>query len=250
MLSYAGVYLGAPTAEVAAWVATNVSVEDCFTFAPRYGPGAGFGSDPPYRPEPPPGPVRVGRFFYPWGASRFATAHYVVDTPSLQEIRAYCYPDAGTIRAAPLVLDDGAGASVTTDLWMLPPRPLSRIADDPGLWLLTLVDERWYWWWRAATVAAAATWADLYTAIGTAIGVTIEAEAVDAAYLTPPASLTAYYPALPILLDAVAASVGQRVVRTFAGKIKTQSAAKARESWELQRDTFAERKIAGGGLEV
>lgn len=251
MISYAGVPLQVMPQDVALWVAVNVPVEDAFPFAPRY---QGDPSLPgiSYRPPLPPGPVRVGRFFYPWGASRFGVAYYVVDSDTLADIRDECYPDDTALEAQPLVLDSGDGLSIETDLWMLPPRPLAQVGEDPGLWLLTLVDERYWWWWKAATISAQTTWANLYSAIGTALGVSIDAAAVHADYLTPADwdQGAVYYPALPVFFDAVATAVGQRVVRQWDGTILTQSAAEARTSWEAEVETHAARLLAGGTLDI
>lgn len=249
MITYAGQYLASPTSEIAAWVGANIPPDEVFPFAPRYSPSLGLASVP-FRAHLPPGPVRVGRLHYPWGASRFAVGHFLVDSGTLGAIRAYCQNDSASYRAAPLVLDGGDGVSITTDLWMLPARPLAQINNEPGLWLLTLVDERYFWWLTAASVSAQSTWALLYAAIGTALGVTIEAETVASAYLTPPAELAGSYPALPLLLDAVATSVGHRIVRLWDGTIKAQSATTARASWLLQQQTYGTRLMAGGSLAI
>jgi len=249
MISYAGVPLGHPTPEIAAWVAQNVSTEDCFPFAPLNDQGLGL-EQLPYRPQTPPAPVRVGRLYWPWGASRFATAHYLCTDADLARVRAYCYPTADGMREAPLVIDTGNGQSVTATMWMLPPRPLAAVTPGHELWLLTLVDDRWRWWWRAASVAGQSTWAALYSAIGTALGVTITADAVPAAYLTPPPEMAASYAALPLLLDAVAMSVGQRVVRGFDGSVRAISPAAGRALWLAQAEAYAGRMLAGGEIQV
>lgn len=247
MISYAGVSLGMPTAEVAAWIGANITPEDCYQFGPRYLPGVGLDSVP-FRPLMPPGPTHVGRLHWPWSASRFATASYVVSTEDVDAIRAYCY-QANGLRGAPLVIaEEGGGLTIEGDMWMLPPRPLAQIGSDPGMWLLTLVDDRWRWWWVANSIAAQSTWADLYAAIGTALGVTINVDTVASAYLTPPSELAANYPALPLLLDAVASSVGQRITRDFDGTVKAVNATSARTLWQASAATYASRILAGGEL--
>lgn len=247
MISYAGVPLGVPTEEVAAWIGANITPEDCYQFGPRYQPGIGLDAIP-FRPLLPPGPTHIGRLHWPWGASRFATACYVVSTEDLATIRTYCYQASG-LRGAPLVIsEDGGGLFVEGDMWMLPPRPLAQIGNDPGMWLLPLVDDRWRWWWVASTITAQSTWAALYAAIGTALGITIEADTVAASYLTPPTELAASHSALPLLLDAVAFSVGQRITRDYDGTVKATNATSARTLWQASAATYASRILAGGEL--
>lgn len=249
MISYAGIPLNVATDEVAAWVSINIPVESVVEFAPRLSPGPGL-AGVPFAPPLPPGPVRVGRLHWPVGASRFAVGHYVVSTPRLDAIRNAVYPSATGYVAGDLVLDGGNGPKVTAPMWLLPPRPLAQVGDAPGMWLLTLVDERYFWWRKATSVAAQATWEDLYAAVGTALGVTITVDTIPAAYLAPPADLAGRYAALPVLLDGIAASVGQRIVRHFAGYVTAQNAGSARTSWLASRTTHAARVLAGGTVQV
>jgi hypothetical protein len=98
--------------------------------------------------------------------------------------------------------------------------------------LLTLVDERFYWWFKSAEIevtGGTTTWAELYAAIGTALGITITADEVPAAYLKPPTALTSRHDALPVLLDAVASSVGQRVVRRLDGSVLALNSTSSRQ---------------------
>jgi len=247
MISYAGVPLGVATPEVAAWVAGNIDPQDCYCFGPRYTPGVGLESMP-MSPHLPPGPVHVGRLHWPWGASRFATASYVVSTPDLDAIRAQCYRTSGLTGAALKIEEGDGGITVEADMWMLPPRPLAQIGSDPGLWLMSLVDDRWRWWWVASTIGEESTWADLYDTIGTALGVTITPDTVSDDYLTPPTDLAVNYPALPVLLDAVAGSVGQRITRGFDGTVRAIGHGTARTQWQAAAALYAGRLLAGGEL--
>lgn len=247
MISYAGVPLGVASPEVALWVASNIDPQECYQFGPRYLPGIGLDAMP-MLPMLPPGPVQVGRLHWPQGASRFATASYVLSTEDLAAIRSQVYEGSGLVGAPLVISEDGGGLQVEADMWMLPPRPLAQIGSESGLWLLSLADDRWRWWWVASTIGTESTWADLYDAIGTALGVTITADAVASAYLNPPSDLSANYPALPILLDAVATSVGQRVTRAFDGTVRAINAATARSQWQASAATYAARLLAGGEL--
>lgn len=249
MMSFAGVDLCASTPEVDAWIATNLPTDDVLEFPGRYLPGVGL-DGVPFRPAWRAScPVVPGRLFWPWGASRFAYGHFLTTSgDDLDAIRAVVYPTTTTVTTGDLVLDGDDGVSVTAPMWMLPPRPLGQVGSETGLWLLTLVDHRYYWWQGASNITAQSTWANLYSAIGTALGITITPATVDTDYLTPPADLLGRYVALPLLLDGVAACVGQRVVRAFDGAVTTQNAGTARTAWEASRSTYSTRILAGGTI--
>lgn len=249
MISYAGVPLRTATTEVALWVEQNISLADVIEFAPRYTPGAGLESVP-FVPHRPAGPVRLGRLTWPVGAQRFAIGHYLCTSADLDRIRNVVYSNGLGYQAGELILDSGDGAKVETDLWMLPPRPLGGVGDPPELWLLTLVDDRYWWWFRGASIGAQSSWTNLYLAIGQGIGTTITVETIPAAYLAPPDDLLSRYRALPVLLDGVASSLGQRIVRSFDGTVTAQNPTSARTSWEAEQTTYAARRMAGGGMRL
>ena len=249
MISYAGTVLRQATEEVATWIATNIPPEEVFEFAPCYSAGPGL-ENVPFTPPRLPGPVRVGKLHWPWGAQRFAVGHYLTTSTDLVAIRNAVYPSGTGYQPAALVLDGANGLAVTTPLWMLPPRPLAQVGGDPGMWLLTLVDDRFFWRFRAADVTAQSTWTGLYAAVGTALGVDIVVDDVPSAYLTPPADMMSAYHNLPAFLDGIALSVGQRIVRAFDGTVVAQNVTSARTSWQAQRETYRGRVLAGGELNL
>src|SRR5438094_513163 len=93
-----------------------------------------------------PRPVEINTLFWPVGAREFARAHCVVNDDQLTRIRQAVQQSGGaTLVKATLEMDD-ATSKITTDLWMLPAWPLQQVGDGANLWLLNLVDDR-YWWW-------------------------------------------------------------------------------------------------------
>ena len=177
-----------------------------------------------YRPRQ---PNRIGVLSWPRGAARFAYGHFLADHEGVATIRAAIASNY-TAYDADFEIHDGI-REVKTKLFCLPPRPLDRVsrANGSALYLLTLVDDRYRWWWKTAniTVTAGTTiWEDLYSQIGTALGVTITASAISADYLLPDAILANKYRSLPVLLDAVAACVGHRIVRKLDGTVHAMSA--------------------------
>lgn len=162
-------------------------------------------------------PFRLNSLVWPSGASRWAYLHALVTTARLRQILdAVATAQAGS---RDLTLDDGK-RSLTTTMYLLPPRPLFQVPGAGQLHLLTLADDRWRWWWQEGTVTidqGHTTWAELYEAIGLALGITIEADTVAEEYGHPPVELVGRYECLPVLLDAVAYSAGQRLVRQPGG---------------------------------
>lgn len=249
-ITYAGVNLDPPTAEEADFIASTIPPWDiyCPLADAKSWPGKNRTAWPfaAWCPLP---PVRPGRLHWPWGASRFAFANFLADDTQLAAIRAKVYGAGGTTYTSQtLILDDSrTGKKISPKLYMLPPRPLAQIAGKNGLYLLPLVDPRYFWWEVAASVVVTAgttTWAGLISSIATALGVTITADSISANYLKPPADLTARYEYLPLLLDAVLACIGHRFVAKLDGTFVTQAPLTAKTSQDNQTATYTK---AGGG---
>ena len=251
MISYAGVPLVSDIdPKLVSWIDAHLHASAVFADVPPCPPLRALPTAGPRRPLPG-GRVEVNRLRWPWSATRFAHAVYVVTDSQLSRIRTEVYAGSTNYRARPLVLADGVGRTVTTDLFLLPPRPLSQCPGAAGLWLLPLVDDRWNWWWRAATVSVTGgttTWATLFAAYATALGITITAESVPSAYLKPSSALGGAYQPLPVLLDAAATSVGMRVVRTLAGAVKLMTPSTALATRTANRLATTAKLTAGGQL--
>lgn len=251
-VSYAGVSLPAADATLVGRVLADMDPRDIYSEAspcpwPPRGPARWPGLFPAARPFP---PVRLNHLHWPYGASRWAVAHLLATGAQLASIRTAVYGARGiSYTAQPLVLDDGrSGHRLTTSLWMLPPRPLAQITGSNGLSLLTLVDDRYRWWEVSADVSIVAgttTWAVLLASIASALGITLTVDSIAAAYLKPPSDLVDHYQFLPLLLDAVCACVGQRLVRSLAGVCTTQNALTAKASQDAQAGLWP--KGPGGG---
>jgi hypothetical protein len=147
------------------------------------------------------------------------------------------------------------------------------IAASPALplFLLPLCDERQRWWDCAPTpisftpyapypapypqagtsidvVEGVTTWTDLYTAIAAALGITLTVDPVNDAYLFPGNGLTSHYQYLPLLLDLVASSCGQRIVRNLDGTFNAYNASTAQSLMIANANQF--RKYSGGALDL
>lgn len=178
-------------------------------------------------------PPRLNCLYWPSGASRWARGWFLCDGKSKDDIVALCHPQGETVAQ---VLKFGQEAepgstayynAQSVDLFLLPPRPISGTLPPAGtqtdaekketLWLLPLVDRRYFFQFISSGLlepTAAGTWADLFEDLETALGMGLTAETVNAAYLTPDkVEFTRRYSSCAVLLDAAAASVGQRIVK-------------------------------------
>ena len=173
---------------------------------------------------------RIGSLHWPADASRFAVGHYAASEQQLALIRTYLSVP-GNNGVGDLVINDGQNIVTAKNMAMLPARPLYRAitptqssASPSGLYLLTLVDQRFALWFNYSLGLTGSTWADLYTAIADALGITIGGDAVNSNYGTPPSDLTAPSTSLPLLLDSIAWLCGQRIVCQLDGTVEALNA--------------------------
>ena len=284
--TYAGVTLTKATPEINALVERYVSLRDILQF-----PAAGFlytlRTYMPY-PDQMDRPIKLESLWWPQGATRWATGHFLATEKQLAAIRAalrYDSPDF-VLNPAELILEDGT-ATLATDLWMLPPRPLFQpplnplqsatnstmpltkwllpityndfpqdfigtSTEPPGeqLYLITLVDDRFFWWQKTSQIAinvGVTTWDDLLQQIENTIGDTLVRDAIAAAYGKPTNSFVPFQRFAPLILDQAAFAIGQRVVRSLDGAVALQNATTAITS---QNDQLAAGlcPVMGGGL--
>lgn len=175
---------------------------------------------------------QVGVLSWPTGAVRPAWFHFACKQATLDAIRAAV---SDPVTPQDLTLFDGRpGKTVTAKLYMLPPRPVAQFAIPwPGraddLWLVTLTDVRFFFQWRRSNVVSRpSSWASLYANLAADLGVTLTPEAVHSAYGVPSRKWIGYDRPAAAVLDAVAETVGQRVVANLDGTFKTVSATTAK----------------------
>lgn len=213
-ISYAGVdlILGA-TPEVDDWVSTHIRPEDLYeeTF--------NLGTRLPWLWYNWPPKVRVGEVVWPNDASRWGYAHFYAGQTEVDAILAITSGEGFQNLVINANLAVGP-ASVTFSMTMLPPRPLSRFADIDGqvepLYLLTFVDYRFLWWQNhvenPSIVEGTTTWANLFTALETALSLSFTQDAVDADYGFPSPLVYTQGTPVPVLFDLWAYWTGRRVV--------------------------------------
>jgi hypothetical protein len=232
MYSFANVGLGDPNesvgVDIAGWVAANIQPHQLFPLAYHSWPGE-LGNGPILNQSPEePRAVTINSLTWPRGASRFARGYFVATSQQLAAIRKVTSIN-GVLASGGFIFADGTN-QIATKMWMLPSIPLSKAAPGMNLHLLVLVDDRYWWWGQSIDLAVnvgTTTWANLYSSIGTALNTTILADPVATAYGKPTADYDTGGRPVPMILDAIAFSCGQKITRSLGGVVNAQNVASA-----------------------
>lgn len=237
---------------------------DDFVSPPTY-PGRNLGAIARTKksPDSPRPTVKAGEFFYPLGAARWSVFRMFATSTLTKAMVASCYTGGSSARPLvmsnlPILPDDPSASnySITTPMYMLPPRCLGETGGGlDGLYLITLVDERWYWQWKQVTLGNLltkdTTWAELVSAIGTALGVSISGGSADPAYFQPEqdSQLWSNSENAAVLLDSVAANIGKVVVRALDGSYALLTNTESENIQDSNRGSAtAVQRLAGGDM--
>lgn len=232
-ISLGGYDLLVPTPELSAWLERHLPTSDLEIFTKPISTGARADSVsttpvrvnlglPNYTVPTP--QVMVNRLYWPTGASRWAHFFGLCDKATLEKLLA-------TSGSLTLKLTDESRTTpvvIETAMYMLPPRQLPATfapAASDELWLLPLVDVRY--WWQFSNVAELSIqpedeWAQSMEAVALELShdVTLTVDDIDDAYLYPdPLECSRPFENPAVLLDAMAHSVGQRVLRALDGTL-------------------------------
>ena len=183
--------------------------------------------------------VSVGELQWPSGVSRYARALYAVDPWSMIKIAEKAWgftvpldenenPILPTTAPADWGYEGNAvelrldfDELVTAQMYVLPPVRVSNDAFD--LWLVPLVDER-YWWTQLFSEFEEGSWANLFSGIASGLGIpTISSPAIASDFGRPDHSAFAAKSNLSNILDCAALSVGLRSVRDLDGSVRLQT---------------------------
>jgi len=248
MISYAGVKLNAPNKWLEDEIESKISLRHVQqtvrkkqpSFMESHWDRSGYGADQR---------IRLNVLNWPVGATSWAMFHGIVNGTRLQQIRTAAVT-SGALVPQTLVMDDDR-YKIEADLYALPPRPLFKGSEaSENLYLLTLVDARYWWqsWGLDITFSEGVmTWSTLYAAIASAIGATLSADTVPAAYGSPSRDILSLQYSAGSMLDAVASSVGHRIVRNLDGTVEAQ---RYPTSSALVANNLQYTARAGGKLEV
>jgi len=216
----------------------------------------------PQKSSPFPEPsVRVGDWYYPSCASRWsvfrglATSSQAKAMLELINTSSLSYP-IFTMKSVPTVPTSAAEADYTvqTRMTMLPPRPLAELGGSfDGLYLITLVDERYYWQYSSITLHpnSKTTWTDLLLLLQTNLGISLTCSALAPAYGTgpePDSQIWTNVESTALLLDAVAYNLGRMVVRNLDGTYALMTPVESYVVSSANRSLSEEARIAGGDI--
>lgn len=217
--------------------------------ASRYDNDAAIGL--PIANYPPMPTLKLNTLYWPTGATRWAYGVFLCDGRTLADIQEAAGKDSKA-NALKLKWGDKDQQQLETSMFLLPPRKVSCDADtvDTDLWLLPLVDER-YWWQflnigDIDAVGNEYAWSDLFDAIDSA-GITHTPGTIPGSYLVPdPIEFDRWHDNLAVLFEAAAFSVGHRVVRSLDGTVKTMTASDANDQQIDSLSSNPGDPIAGG----
>lgn len=220
--------------------------------------------------------IRIGDWYYPTGASRWSVFRGLATSGQVKKMMKQT---AGHVAAtftmyqnpfSPSNPNFGNAVSVanytlTSKMYMLPPRPLGETAGKfDGLYLVTLVDERYYWQRIPVSLAGslrldswnATDWLTLINNVLNTLGV----GPADASQLPPTyaasgpeldSQLWTNFEPAPIVLDALCANIGRTLVRSLEGTYSVlmpgESAATAATNRGIATKVF---RTAGGDMFV
>lgn len=236
----------------------------------RSGNKAFVGLPLPNYPAPP--PVKINTLYWPTGAARWARGYFLMTLAEIDQLAVSSETEQGHDFSRPLDLsmtDSVQGLTIHASVYPLQPRPLvyddprtAETAGIPGtLYLVPVVDARYFWQFMHTgdlRVDETTTWSNLYDALADRLGRRIHYDAIPAAYGQPDAQeLTRRYENLALLLDAVAHSVGQRILVGYDGTVAANNAASCACIYDGNQPPSTTRPraelefpslMAGGGL--
>lgn len=214
-------------------------------------------------------PVEINTLYWPSGASRWARCLLLINDEQWSSIRAEVYVRNENLACTLEWWDEENHATTTygpstgtdrtpaikTEMFCLPPRPVT-VRDWPGagtgekLYLLPLVDARYWWQFRAVEEFQPETWDEAFTliedAIGDSGGFTIQKSTIPWIYGRPSSvEFRRDHENAAMLLDAIAACVGHRIVRKIDGTVLSQSTTDAQTAFEANL-AIVDDRTAGG----
>lgn len=215
--------------------------------------------------------IRIGDWYYPVTASRWSVYRGLATATMVKSILTITQGNAPAIfRMEQVPLAPGTPLKdyvLESSLYMLPPRPLANYGDVfDGLYLITLVDER-YWWQYAPESSFItfftnlATWEGYVAFLATTLGVQISFSSPVADAYTGPEPDSQFWvnmDSAAAFLDACAYNVGSRVVRNLDGTYVIQRPEDALSIVDSNRSAlsvqtaglgvFGVSRLAGGNL--
>jgi hypothetical protein len=201
------------------------------------------------------GPPDFNVLRWPNTASRWAEFIGFVGGANAQAIEANVGFNSPTPQ--PLIIsDDTNGTSVTaTEMYLIGFRPIFIQTLGQQLWLMYLTDERFYWWmndFNYSFTSGMDTWSQLLTNLIASVTDTVPTiPAIPGGYGTPASGTPSVRwsqsgKPIPLIIDAVAATVGLRMTFGLDGSITFVDATTAQTNSNNQYNQNASNLVLGG----
>lgn len=139
-----------------------------------------------------------------------------------------------------------------SNLFLLPPRPLAEHGGQfDGLYLITLVDERYWWQYSPLSlqINKDSRWDDLLDQLAVALGITLVSDDTLEVYgqPEPDSQLWTNFENVGVLLDAVAYNTGRTVVRLLDGSYILRTSQESQTIVQTNRNTAPKLVRTTGG---
>jgi hypothetical protein len=233
-LAYTPLILAPP--DLTAWVERSINPTDFTPWGYRNYLGPGLADSTVRTTMSPPIKPKIGRLVWPATASRWAYAFYLCDATTLVNIADSAYgPNFDGQNRIALQMDSQIQQNtdstndtyeyISCQMYLMPPVPLSALQGGDkhvntnynvnNLYLLYLVDKRFYWWYQSAALQipdGGMSWDSVFEEAGSVIGEEILFDTVADEYVMASPLLSANYEPAPPWVDAVCYNVGQRLI--------------------------------------
>lgn len=179
--------------------------------------------------------VKIGQFFYPTnGASRWACFRGLMTSEDVDAVREIVWTSSssthvtGTFKMYQPVSGDTSTQepALETELYMLPPVPVLGVSEDEPLYIVTLVDERYFWQWKdpgscldISSFPATNTWVNLVSWLTTGLGISPSGtgSVSETPYYETDSPFYSHFENAAQLLDAALLQRGQSIQRAMDG---------------------------------
>lgn len=264
MLTIGGVETVEPTPDILAWIDENIPLASIVRWTYRAYPGARLGHIAWPTGHYPAPSIQLNQLFWYPGASRWSFIHVLASWTQLKRIRALAFGEDGNSNSPLAMVMQTTGLpsphSIETDLYLMPPHPLARFdrgdqdrrepaETDDDLYLLTLVDGRYWWQYRACpdfAIGESTTWSGMIGKCAEALELEIDVGAIPGSYGKPDRSLNLQWEAVPPVLDAICTNVGLRIVRDLDGTVHAMDNATSSARLTANLNDFRDYRRAGG----
>lgn len=167
---------------------------------------------------------------WPNMASRWSYGCFIATSSIVEQISPYVWPQVSiglnsySKNACKLSIQtDPSHTTLTTYMYCLTPIPLSFVINNESLYLLPLVDERYFWWWKILVYLNFDSWDHLMMSIFQQLGVPVYHSPVSG-YGYPDSSLSELINLpIPLVIDVVAAHIGKIFTRHLNGECNLKS---------------------------